>query len=292
MSRTINICKAITLRCTKTFISLWFFLSEKDPGGTMRETIYELIEQDEDDPKKAIDVDERILLSNILDLKEEFVSSIMIPRAQILGIDKKNTVDDAINLMIKHNRNRIIIFDGNLDQIVGYINVIDCLRNSKKSLSDLAHKMDAISPRMSILDLLMKMKHTGEKSVLVLDDHGGIEGIVVFNDLIQEIIGNIESDTHLHPPGRITTQDNGEIIVDGHVDLEELEEERGLKFVIADDIEVHTIAGYICAYLGRLPSRGELISHPDGYDYLILEASPRKIKRVSIRLRQKAIESI
>lgn len=268
---------------------MWFFLSEKDPGGTMRETIYELIEQDENDPKKSIDVDERILLSNILDLKETFVSSIMIPRAQILGIDKKNKVDDAINLMVKHNRNWLIIFDGNLDKILGYITIIDCLRSSKKPLADLRHELAAISPRMSILDLLMKMKHTGEKSVLVLDDHGGIEGIVVFNDLIQEIIGNIESDTHLSPPGRITVRDNGEIVVDGHVDLEELEEEHSLKFVIAEDIEVHTIAGYICAYLGRLPSRGELISHPDGRNYLILDASPRKIKRVAIQQGQKII---
>ena len=196
MHNTKNLFKALTLRCTKAFISLWFFLSEKDPGGTMRETIYELIEQDEEDPKKAIDVDERVLLSNILDLKETFVSSIMIPRAQILGIDKKNTIEDALSLMIKNNTNRIIIFDVNLDQIIGYTNIIDCLRNDKKSLSELAHQLDAISPRMSILDLLIKMKHTGEKSVLVLDDHGGIEGIVMFNDLIQEIIGNIESDTH------------------------------------------------------------------------------------------------
>ncbi len=283
-----NLFKAIVLRCTKAFISLWFFLSGKDPGSTMRETIYELIEQDEEDPKKAIDVDERVLLSNILDLKETFVSSIMIPRAQILGIDKKNTVEDAIDLMIKHNRNRLIVFNGNLDQIIGYTSIIDCLRNDKKPLQDLAHPLNAISPRMSILDLLMKMKHTGEKSVLVLDDHGGIEGIVVFNDLIQEIIGNIESDTHLNPPGRIITRNNGEIIVDGHVDLEELEEEYDLKFVIADDIEVHTIAGYICAHLGRLPSRGELISHPDGREYLIQDASPRKIKRVCIRTKEKA----
>lgn len=289
MSNIKNMFKTITLRCTKACLSLWFLLSEKDPGGTMRETIYELIEQDENDPKKSIDVDERVLLSNILDLKETFVSSIMIPRAQILGIDKKNKVDDAINLMVKHNRNWLIVFDGNLDKILGYITVIDCLRNSKKPLAELRHELAAISPRMSILDLLMKMKHTGEKSVLVLDDHGGIEGIVVFNDLIQEIIGNIESDTHLSPPGRITVHDNGEIIVDGHVDLEELEEEHNLKFVIADDIEVHTIAGYICAHLGRLPSRGELISHPDGRDYLILDASPRKIKRVAIRQRQKTI---
>jgi magnesium and cobalt transporter len=281
-----NLLKVLTLGCTKMLISLWFWLTGKDPGGAMRETIYELIEQDEKDSKKAIDVDERVLLSNILDLKEEFVSSVMIPRAQILGIDKKNLVEDAISLMIKSNTNRLIIFDGNMDQIVGYTSIIDCLRNNKKSLTDLAHQLDAISPRMSILDLLMKMKHTGEKLILVLDDHGGIEGIVAFNDLIQKIIGNIESDSHLSPPGRITIRDNGEIVVDGHVDLEELEEELELKFVIADDIEVHTIAGYICAHLGRLPSRGELISHPDGRDYLILDASPRKIKRVCIRIKE------
>lgn len=287
MDKTKNLLKALTLQCTKLLISFWFFLTEKDPGGAMRETIYELIEQDEKDPKKAIDVDERVLLSNILDLKEEFVSSVMIPRAQILGIDQKNTVEDAISLMIKHNTNRIVVFDGNLDKIVGYTSIIDCLRSSKKTLADLAHPLDAIPPRMSMLDLLMKMKHTGEKSILVLDDHGGIEGMVVFSDLIQEIIGNIESDSHLSPPGRIAKRDNGEIVVDGHVDLEELEEDLDLKFVIADDIEVHTIAGYICAYLGRLPSRGELISHPDGREYLILDASPRKIKRVCIRLKQK-----
>lgn len=283
-----NLLKTLTLRCTKMLISLWFWLTKKDPGGAMRETIYELIEQDEKDPKKEISVDERLLVSNILDLKEEFVSSVMVPRAQILGIDKKNTVEDAINLMVKHNINRLIVFDGNLDKIEGYTNIIDCLRNTKKSLKDIIHQLDAISPRMSILDLLMKMRKTGEKSVLVLDDHGGIEGIVVFSDLIQEIIGNIESDAHLTPPGRITVRDNGDLVVDGHVDLDELEEEHHLKFVIADDIEVHTIAGYICAHLGRLPSRGELIdNHPDGRDYYIEEASPRKIKRVCIRMKSK-----
>jgi|GEM_PF-5596341 len=282
-----NILKSLTLRFVKMFISLWFWLTKKDPGGTVRETIYELIEQDELDPQKAIDVDERRLLSNILDLKETFVTKIIVPRAQILGMDQKNTVIDAIDLMVKHNTNRLIVFDGNLDKIVGYTSIIDCLRNNKKPLAEIAHQIDAISPRMSILDLLMKMKLTGEKAVLALDDHGGIEGIVLFNDLIQEIIGNIESEERITPPGRITTRDNGEIIVDGHVDLEELEEEHNLKFVIPDDIEVHTVAGYICAHLGRLPSRGELISHPDGREYVILDASPRKIKQVCIRLKEK-----
>ena len=269
---------------------MWFWLTKKDPGGTVRETIYELIEQDELDPQKAIDADERRLLSNILDLKETFVAKVIVPRAQILGIDQKNTVEEAIGMMVKHNANRLIIFDGNLDNIVGYTSIVDCLRNSKKPLSELAHKLNAISPRMSILDLLMKMKTTGEKAVLALDDHGGIEGIALFTDLLQEIIGNIESDESITPPGKIISGNNGEIIVDGHVDLEELEENHHLKFIIPEDIEIHTIAGYICAHLGRLPSRGELISHPDGHDYLIEDASPRKIKRVSIRSRTKSTE--
>ena len=264
---------------------MWFKITKKDPGGTVKETIFELIEQDDQGPQKALDADERILLGNILDLKETFVYEIMVPRAQLVAIDKKLSVEDAVSMMIKNQMHRIIVYEDNLDKILGYVNLVDCLPSGKEkpSLEKAIQEIDAISPRMSILDLLLKMKHTGEKQVLVLDDHGGIEGIVTFSDLIQEIIGNIESDNHLNPPGKFMMRDNGDIVTDGHVELEVLEEEYDLKFIVPEDIEVNTIAGYITSHIGRLPSRGELISHPDGRDYLIVDASPRKIKRICIR---------
>ncbi len=292
MNKFFTILKPIVFQLLRLFLLIWFWLTKKDPGGTIRETIYELIEQDEQDPEKAVDTEERTLLMNILSLKETFINKIMIPRARIIGIDQKESVENAMGLMVKNQVNRLIVFDGHLDKVVGCTTLLDCLRNNKKNLRSLAHELDGISPRMSILDLLIKMQQTGEKMVLALDDHGGTEGIVTFDDLIEEMIGNMkEAEEQLLPPGRITVNENGELEVDGHVELDELEEleNQHLHFIKRDDIEINTIAGYICAYIGRLPSPGELITHPDGREYLILDASPRRIKRVCIRNRPKDV---
>lgn len=271
----------LLLKVTKGFIGLWFKYTKKDPGGTVRETIYELIEQD---PKKSLDSDERILLSNVLDLKETSVSEIMIPRAQIIACDVKSSKATLTDTMGQHHMSRVIVYENTLDHALGYIGLGECFQSKGKfDVKSLIHPIEAIAPHMSILDLLLKMRVSGEKMFLVLDEHGGIDGLVTFSHLIQEIIGDIDEidDTYLNPPGNINLRENGDIVADGHVELDTLEEEYSLKFHTHEDIS--TISGYILAFLGRLPSRGELISHQDGYEYLILDANPRKIKKVCIR---------
>jgi CBS domain containing-hemolysin-like protein len=143
-------------------------------------------------------------------------------------------------------------------------------------------------PSMPVLDLLAKMQTTRIHLALVVDEYGGTDGLVSIEDLVEEIVGDIEDEYDVEEAPEITRQSDGSFIANARISLEDFKERAGLDLAF-DDIgeDVDTLGGVVVAALGRVPGRGEVVSH-GGFEFEILEADPRRVKRLRIRARQPA----
>jgi CBS domain containing-hemolysin-like protein len=150
-------------------------------------------------------------------------------------------------------------------------------------LQDHLHKIDFISPSMRVLDLLLKMRLTGEKLALVVDEYGGNDGLVTMEDLVEEIVGDIQDVAQLSSSPYFFQRPDGVVVADGRMSIEDLEEKIGL-FRTEEEREedIATVGGLILHLTDRVPQRGEFIVHSSGMEFEILEADSRRIKRLGI----------
>ena len=267
------------------------FFKHKQPE-TVRETIEDLIE--DADAGQEFSEHEQLLLNNILCLRDKKCSSAMIPRADIVGFPKDGTVGDLAELMITKGHSRIPIYGESLDDIIGIVHVIDlvkCLLNGQKNVkvSDIiTNNVKFVSPSMRVLDLLRQMQLQKVHMAMVVDEYGGIDGLVTIEDLLEEIVGDIEDEYDLDEDHIITVQENGEILADAKAELDEIKEQTGLDLASAlDDDEkedIDTLGGLVFQIAQRIPSRGEIIEGNGGIKFRILEVDPRRIKKVLIML--------
>ncbi len=264
----------------------WKSFRRVETDSKLRETLEELIE-DAEVGESSIASDERMLLGNVLDLRDLTAQDVMIPRVDIIAIPQTISATDLISTMIRSRHSRLPVYRNTLDDVIGAVDIQDVLAwlASKKPLNikSLITNVLFISPTMRTLDLLFQMRETGTKMALVVDEYGGIDGMVTFSDLIEEIIGDIQDAQDSTPSPQVIERADGSLVIDARVLLEELQEERNLNLVIPElEDEVDTIGGLVIALAGRLPSRGELIQHPKGYEIEIMDADPRRVKRVCL----------
>ena len=267
------------------------FFKHKQPE-TVRETIEDLIE--DADAGQEFSEHEQLLLNNILCLRDKKCSSAMIPRADIVGFPKDGTVGDLAELMITKGHSRIPIYGESLDDIIGIVHVIDlvkCLLNGQKNVKVadiITNNVKFVSPSMRVLDLLRQMQLQKVHMAMVVDEYGGIDGLVTIEDLLEEIVGDIEDEYDLDEDHIITVQENGEILADAKAELDEIKEQTGLDLASAlDDDEkedIDTLGGLVFQIAQRIPSRGEIIEDNGGIKFRILEVDPRRIKKVLIML--------
>jgi CBS domain containing-hemolysin-like protein len=141
---------------------------------------------------------------------------------------------------------------------------------------------------MRTLDLLFQMRESGTKMAMVVDEFGGIDGLVTFPDLIEEIIGDIQDAQGSNPIHQLVERADGSILADARVTLEQISENYGVNLIVEgmeDDID--TLGGLVVALAGRVPARGELITHPAGLEVEVVDADPRRVKRLYLRGIQK-----
>jgi len=269
------------------------FLKRNEPE-TVRNTIEDLIEEIddliEDNEEKDISIKsvERQLLGNVLDLRDLKAEDVMVPRAEIIAAPDTVSPDELLGLMVQHGYSVMPIYHDTLDTIIGFVHIKDILSfiYNKKELN-IPHLMRKsvlfISPAMQTLDLLLEMKKNAHNIAIVADEHGGTDGMVCFSDLIEEIVGDIQ-DADYQQTAQINIKEDGTVLVDARILLEDLEEKLSCTIAVeqqnGEDIE--TLGGLINNIVNRVPTRGEVISHPDGFEFEILDADPRRIKKVII----------
>lgn len=257
---------------------------------TVRETIEDLIE--EADGESEFSEHEQLLLNNILCLRDKKCGNAMIPRADIIGFQKDGNVGDLAELMITKGHSRIPIYGDSLDDVIGIVHVIDlvkCLLSNKKEtkISEIvSNNVKFVSPSMRVLDLLRQMQLQKVHMAMVVDEYGGIDGLVTIEDLLEEIVGDIEDEYDFDENHVISVQENGEIVADAKAELEEIQKTTGLDLTFGMDEdekeEIDTLGGLVFQIAQRIPSRGEIIDGPNGFKYRILEVDPRRIKKILI----------
>jgi len=259
-------------------------LKRKEGEGSLRETLEELIEEEEV-TDASLAPDEREMLTNILKLRDLTAIDLMIPRAEIIAVPIESTFEEVKAAFKTNMVMRFPVYRQTLDDILGYIHLRDLLDLTPENfkLQDHLHKLDYISPSMRVLDLLLKMRSSGEKLAIVVDEYGGVDGLVTMGDLVEEIVGDIQDVAHLNTPLDFFYRPDGVVVVDARMDIEEIEEKIGvLRSVEEMDEDIETIGGFVLHLTDRIPQRGELIAHPSGLEFEIIEGDTRRIKRIGI----------
>lgn len=260
----------------------------RNDDASVRETLEELIEEiHEIEP--SIDSGERALLGNVLNLRDLTAQNVMVPRADIVAVSHKMSAADVLATMTRTGLSRIPVYKDNLDDIIGMIHMKDmlawCQNKGEFKIRHMLREVLFISPSMRTLDLLLQMRESGTKLALVVDEYGGIDGLVSFYDLIEEIIGDIQSAHDQIPTMHIQKLPDGNLIVDARYSLVELESYLNIKLITKamEEDEIETLGGLVATLAGHVPVPGELIQHNTGFEFEIIDADPRRVKRVLLR---------
>lgn len=269
----------------KKWLNYFFsFFKKREEESSLRETLEVLIEEEEIEDT-SLAPDEREMLTNILHLRDLTAKDVMITRAEIIAVPHDSSLEKIKSAFKKNKVMRFPVYGQTLDNILGYIHLMDLLDVAPENfvLHDHLRKIDFISPSMRVLDLLLKMRSTGEKIAIVVDEYGGVDGLVTMGELVEEIVGDIQDVAQITIPPQFSERSDGVLIVDGRMDIEELEEKIGVIRTKEEmEEEIDTIGGFVLHLMDRIPQRGELIAHPSGIEFEIIEADSRRIKRIGI----------
>jgi CBS domain containing-hemolysin-like protein len=262
-------------------------------GSSLRETLEELIEENEADDQQrapAFSEEERAILLNALSFGELQLWDVMVPRSDIKTLDISSTLDDVIASMRESTHTRMPVVRETLDDVAGMVHLKDLLPfwgdGKHFKLKTVMRELLFVPPSMKVLDLLMKMRDTGTHMAIVVDEYGGTDGMVTIEDLVEEIVGEIQDEHDKILPPSLTERPDGTLEADARVEVEDLEKHLGLELLDEDRREdVDTLGGLIFTLLDRVPARGEIVPHPGGLEFEMLDADPRRVKRVLIRQR-------
>lgn len=248
---------------------------------SVRDALEELIEEREE-AEVPIDEDERILLANILELRGRTIHDVMVPRANIAAVSRDSSLSELIDLLTKESHSRLPVYGETLDDAAGMVHIKDVLawrgRDGDFSLSKIQRKILFVSPSMQVLELLLEMRAERSHMALVVDEFGGVDGLVTIEDLVEEIVGEIEDEHDLDDNPKMISHPDGSFTADARVTIGTLEEMTGTKVTGGDTEDIDTLGGLVFSIAGRVPVRGELLHHSSGVEFEVLEADPRRIK--------------
>ncbi len=253
--------------------------------SSVRDTLEELIEE-RDDAEASIAEDERVLLSNILDLRDRTVHDVMVPRADIIAVDSAAPRSRVIALMTREGHSRLPVHGETLDDIIGMVHIKDVAARPKDeafTLSKIVRRALFVSPSMQVLELLLEMRVTRSHMAVVVDEYGGVDGLVTIEDLVEEIVGEIEDEHDRSDEPTLVKRSDGSLDADARATLEALEEITGPVVTEEERADIDTLGGLVFSLASHVPIRGELVSHPGGLEFEVIDADPRRIKRLRVR---------
>ena len=282
---------------------------------SLRESLEDVLEDDgQEDRFDAFSAKERSMLRNVLGLRDLRVDDVMVPRADIEAVEDTVIIADLLRLFREAGHSRLPVYNDTLDDPLGMVHIKDLMGaiateaelspeelarrkvkpstgfdmrkvNLKATLKDagLMREVLFVPPSMPAGGLLVKMQATRIHLAIVVDEYGGTDGLVSIEDLVEEIVGEIEDEHDEESAPMIVPAGENEFVADARTELEGLEATLGGHLEFGEDAEeVDTLGGLVFSKVGRVPVRGELIDLPGDYELEILDADPRRIKRVRI----------
>ncbi len=261
------------------------------PHESVRDRMEELIERPTDTtPADApeLDLAERALLTNVLKLRGITAVDVMIPRADIVALRDNLTLDEAMAEIQREGHSRYPVYTGQLDDILGMVHIKDIIgavgRPEPFSMRSILRKPLLVVPSVPVLDLLLRMREARLHLALVVDEYGGIDGLVTIEDLVETIVGDI-ADEHDEVNGpRMVERPDGSMDLDARTPVEEFEARMGQVLTEEErGADIDTMGGLVFTLAGRVPARGELFSHASGLEFRVLEADGRRIRKLRVR---------
>ncbi len=227
-------------------------------------------------------------------LRHMTVEDAAIPKADIVSVPVTITKDDLVHVFRDSGMTRLPVYEGTLDTPIGFVHLKDFAlkhgfngNGGRFSLKAMLRPLLFVPPSMPIGVLLQKMQAERRHMALVIDEYGGVDGLVTIEDLIEQVLGEIE-DEHDIDEGQYWIQEKpGCYVALAKTPLEEFEAEIGQSLTDVDQVdeeEIDTLGGLVFMLLGRVPVRGEVIEHPAGPVIEVIEADPRRIKRLRVSL--------
>jgi magnesium and cobalt transporter len=237
------------------------------------------------------------MLGNLLRFGELKVADVMVPRAEIVAADETTGLVELLKLFREAQHSRLPVFRETLDDPTGLIHVKDVLGlleaepsgayclSPHARITSLRRPILFAPPSMRALDLLVKMQASHTHLALVIDEYGGTDGLVSIEDIIEQIVGDI-FDEHDEITAALKP-DAGGYIADARMDLDDFKTDTGHDFTVDDDEDapdIDSLGGLVVSLLGRVPLRGEIVTHPDGSEFQVLEADPRRVRKLRVTL--------
>lgn len=219
------------------------------------------------------------------------VEDVMVPRADIVGVEFDTAFDDLIRQFAECAHSRLPVYRETLDDPVGFVHIKDVVAEMarvadtpERPLERLRRNILYVPPSMKLADLLVKMQATRIHMALVVDEYGGTDGLVSLEDLVEEIVGDIE-DEHDENAPMLRRCSRNVWEADARMEIEDFADKVGLDLALEDfEDEIDTLGGVAFALAGRVPERGEVLSHPVGADIEIMDSDGRRIRRVRLHL--------
>jgi CBS domain containing-hemolysin-like protein len=261
---------------------------------------------------------ERTMLRNILSLHEQRIADVMVHRADIVAVKRDIPLGELMSLFESAAHSRLVVYNETLDDPEGMVHIRDLLafmtakarvgevtktRRKKPfpagldlrtvdlalplSEANITRKLLYVPPSMRAIDLLAQMQASRVHLALVVDEYGGTDGLVSIEDIVEQVVGEIDDEHDSDEPPAIVRQADNSFIADARATLDDVRKVIGEEFVTGEAGEdVDTLGGYLVSHVGRLPVRGELISGPGNFEIEVLDADPRRVKRLRIAQRK------
>jgi CBS domain containing-hemolysin-like protein len=241
-----------------------------------------------DDPGRPLDPDEQALIHNVLRLRTLSASDVMVPRIDIVAVDVETPFPAVVALLVEEGHSRVPVYEDDLDHVIGMVHVKDVLgfvaARRTTTLANLLRKVLFVAPSTRVLDLLSQMRQQHVHMAFVVDEFGGIDGLITIEDVVEEIVGEIEDEHDEVEPARIMERPDGSLLVDARTPIEELETRLATDLLPdADEEEVDTVGGLIVLMAGHVPARGTVLKHRSGIEFEVVDADQRRIRKVRVR---------
>jgi CBS domain containing-hemolysin-like protein len=266
-------------------LSLWKGSSD----GLQAEEAEEVVSQ-------HISAHERRLIANVEAFRDLHVDDVMVPRAKIVAVEVNTGLQALMEIVSAHPHSRLPVYRETLDEVVGVFHIKDLLAElvhpENFNLAAITRSVPIVAPSMRAVDLLLDMRRNRNHIALVVDEFGGIDGLVTIEDLIEEIVGEIEDEHDRESFAEVVEDPDGSLIVDARMPIETFEERFGPLVENDERDAFDTVGGLIWNLAGHIPVSGEVVHHSSGAEFEVIDADQRRIKRVRARrLAHAAVES-
>ena len=239
---------------------------------------------------EGLSAERRDMIERVLLFDSIAVEDVMIPRADIVAIEDDISLTDLLKTFSQAGHSRLPVYHGDLDDPRGMIHIRDLVgvladpervENNNQPLGDMIRKLLYVPPSMPVTDLLLKMQAARIHMALVIDEFGGTDGLVTIEDLVEQIVGEIRDEHDEEEDPVLRSKGKNIWLASARVELEALERETGLSLALEED-DIDTLGGLVFTLAGHVPARGEIINHPAGLEFEVLEADPRRVRRLCI----------